>query len=100
MNEVGDKRDEAACYGNLGAVLQSLGSYAEAKEFHIRALAINRKIGNLTGEGKDCGNLGNVFITNLASLANQECCKKQEMRLIFKYGTVGPSSHNQGFSFT
>ena len=100
MNEVGDKRDEAACYGNLGAVLQSLGSYAEAKEFHIRALAINREIGNLTGEGKDCGNLGNVFITNLASLANQECCKKQEMRLIFKYGTVGPSGHNQGFSFT
>ena len=38
MNEVGDKRDEAACYGNLGAVLQSLGSYAEAKEFQIEHL--------------------------------------------------------------
>ena len=26
--------------------------------------------------------------------------KKQEMRLIFKYGTVGPTGLNQDFSFT
>ena len=35
-----------------------------------------------------------------AGLANQEYCKQQEMRLIFKYGTVGSSGLNQGFSFT
>ena len=35
-----------------------------------------------------------------AGLANQEYRRKQEMRLIFKYGTVGPSGLNQDLSFT
>ena len=35
-----------------------------------------------------------------AGLANQEYRKKQEMRLIFKYGTVGPTCLNQDFSLT
>ena len=35
-----------------------------------------------------------------AGLANQENRKKQEMRLIFKYGTVGSRGLNQDFSFT
>ena len=34
-----------------------------------------------------------------AGLANQEYRKKQEMRLIFKYGTVGPRGLNQDLSF-
>ena len=33
-------------------------------------------------------------------LANQEYHKKQEMRLSFKYATVGPIGLNQDFSFT
>ena len=35
-----------------------------------------------------------------AGLANQEYRKKQEMRLIFKYGTVGSRGLNQDFCFT
>ena len=35
-----------------------------------------------------------------AGLANQDYWRKQEMRLIFKYGTMGPSGLNQDFSFT
>ena len=35
-----------------------------------------------------------------AGLANQQFRKKQEMRLILKYGTVGPSGLNQDFSLT
>ena len=35
-----------------------------------------------------------------AGLANQEYCKKQEMGLIFRYGTVSPSGLNQELSFT
>ena len=35
-----------------------------------------------------------------AGLANQEYRKKQEMRLMFKYATVGPRGLNQDFSFT
>ena len=33
-----------------------------------------------------------------AGLANQDYRKKQEMRLIFKYGTMGPSGLNQDLS--
>ena len=35
-----------------------------------------------------------------AGLANQDYRKKQEMRLIFKCGTMSPSGLNQDFSFT
>ena len=35
-----------------------------------------------------------------AGLTSQEYRKKQEMRLIFKYGTVGSRGLNQDFSFT
>ena len=35
-----------------------------------------------------------------AGLANQEYRKKQEMRLIFNYGAVGPSGLTQYLSFT
>ena len=35
-----------------------------------------------------------------AGLANQEYHTKQQMRLISKYGTVGPSGFYQDFSFT
>ena len=34
-----------------------------------------------------------------AGLDNQEYWKKQEMRFIFKYGTVSPSGLNQDFKF-
>ena len=44
---------------------------------------------------------GNMKVAVLkAGLANQEYRKKQEMRLIFRYGTVGPRGLNQHFSFT
>ena len=35
-----------------------------------------------------------------AGLANQEYRKKQEMRFIFNYGTLGPKGLKQDFSFT
>ena len=35
-----------------------------------------------------------------AGLTNQEYRKKQDMKLIFKYGTVGPRGLNQDFSLT
>ena len=38
--KLGDKRGEAADYGNLGTVFQSLGQYDKAKEYHEKALAI------------------------------------------------------------
>ena len=50
-------------------------------------------------------NQENLTLENLkavvlkAGLANQEYRKKQEIWLIFKYGTVSPSGLSQDFSF-
>ena len=59
--EIGDKRGEAASYGNLGGVFYSLGEYKRAKEYDEKALAITMEIGHRQGEGTAYGNLGTVF---------------------------------------
>ena len=40
------------------------------------------------------------FAVSKAGLAKQEYGKEQDMLLIFRYGTVGPSYFNQGFSIS
>ena len=59
--EIGDRKLEGICYGNLGNVFKSLGEYVKAKEFYEKALAISMEIGDRKGEGKWIGNLGCVF---------------------------------------
>ena len=59
--EIGDREGEAADYGNLGAVFQSLGQYDKAKEYLQKALVITTKIGNRKVEASCYGNLGTVF---------------------------------------
>ena len=46
QRELGNKEGEAACYGNLGSVSQSLGEYGKAEEYQRKALAIGKEIGN------------------------------------------------------
>ena len=55
------KEGEAADYGNLGTVFQSLGQYDKAKEYLEKALAIRIQIGDKKGEASSYGNLGTVF---------------------------------------
>ena len=59
--EIGDRKGEAADYGNLGTVFKSIGNYAQAQEYHEKALAIRLEIGDRKGEAADYGNLGTVF---------------------------------------
>ena len=59
--EIGDREGEAADYGNLGAVFQSLGQYDKAKEYLQKALVITTKIGNRKVEASCYGNLGTCF---------------------------------------
>ena len=61
MKGSGDKLVEGVCYGNLGAVFQSLGENAKAEEYHQKALVISKEIGDKQGEATDYGNLGTVF---------------------------------------
>ena len=42
-NEIGDRRGEAICCGNLGGVFQSLGEYAKAEEYHKKALSVSEE---------------------------------------------------------
>ena len=61
MIETGDRKGEAACYGNLGTVYLSLSEYAKAEEYLNNALAIKRQLGNKEGEAACYAHLGNVF---------------------------------------
>ena len=59
--EIGDRKGEATCYGNLGAVFNSLGQYDKAKEYLQKALLISTGIGAEEGEAANLANLGTVF---------------------------------------
>ena len=59
--EIGDRKGEASCYGNLGTTFQSLGQYDKAKDYLQKALIITTEIGDRKGEASWYGNLGTVF---------------------------------------
>ncbi|KAL9950920.1 hypothetical protein ACROYT_G043492 [Oculina patagonica] len=59
--EIGDKKGEAFCYGNLGVVYESVGEYEKAKEYHERALAMKKEFGDRNGKATCYGKLGQVF---------------------------------------
>ena len=42
-------------------MFQSLSNYAEAQEYHKKALAIRLQIGDRKGQSAEYGNLGTVF---------------------------------------
>ncbi|XP_073232255.1 uncharacterized protein [Porites lutea] len=59
--EIGNKDGEAACYGTLGAVFESVRKYAEAEKYLQKAITINIEIGDKHGEALCYGTLGNVL---------------------------------------
>ena len=61
MIEIGDKKGQAACYGNLGTVYQSLSQYGKAEEHQRKALVIRKEISDRKGEAACYGNLGTVY---------------------------------------
>ena len=56
--EVGDRKGEKRCYGNLGVLFRSLGEYVKANEYLEKATATIMEIGDRAGEPTCCGNLG------------------------------------------
>ncbi|KAL9986593.1 hypothetical protein ACROYT_G000761 [Oculina patagonica] len=48
-------------YGSLGNFYHSLGEYVKAKDYLVKALAINQEIGDRNSEAASYGNIGNVF---------------------------------------
>ena len=61
MKQTGDKKGEAAGYGNLGTLFTSLGGYVKAQEYLEKALAIRIEIGDKEGEAAGYRNLGTLF---------------------------------------
>ena len=61
MREIGDRKGEAAAYGNLGSVFQSVGQYTKAEKYLQKALSINEEIGDKSGEATCYGNLGTLL---------------------------------------
>ena len=62
--EIGDRKGEAAAYGNLGVVFSSLGKYDKAKEYLWKALAITIEIPDRAGEAICYGHLGTVLLSH------------------------------------
>ena len=52
---------EASAYRNLGTVFQSVGEYAKAQEYLMRALSMTIEISDKSGEASAYGNLGILF---------------------------------------
>ena len=96
--EIGDKKGEAACYGNLGTVYESLGKYEKSEEYQRKALAITKEIGDKRDEAACYGNLGIMYhslaeyaiaseFLNNALVINREIGEKEgEARC---YGNLG-----------
>ena len=59
--EIGDRKGEATCYGNLGSVYKSLGQDGKAEEYQKKALFIRKGIDDREGEATCYGNLGTVY---------------------------------------
>ena len=74
--EIGDKKGEAADYGNLGTVFQSLGEYVKAEEYLQKALVISKEIGDKKGEASSYGKLGTVFQSLGAYVKAEEYLQK------------------------
>ena len=74
--EIGDRKKEASCYGNLGAVFHSLGQYDKAKEYRQKARNIRTEIGDKQGEAADLANLGIMSRTVGDFEASEVCLEK------------------------
>ena len=61
--EIGDRRGEGNCLGNLGNAYADLGQVEQAIQHYQQALEIAREIGDRRGEGHDLGNLGIAYRT-------------------------------------
>ena len=61
MKEIGDKRGEAADYGSLGTVFESVDQYTKAEDYLQKQLVICKEIGDKKGEASGYGNLGTEF---------------------------------------
>ena len=59
--EIGDRKGEASCYGNLGTMFKSLGQFDKVQEHLQKALVITTEIGDRKGEASCYGSLGTMF---------------------------------------
>jgi tetratricopeptide (TPR) repeat protein len=59
--EIGDRRNEGACFGNLGVAHRDLGEVRKAIVYYEKALQIAQEIGDKRNESKWLNNLGIVL---------------------------------------
>ena len=74
--EQGDKKEEASCYGMLGAVFQGLQRYDEAEKNLDKQLAIYKEIGDIHGQARSYENLGTLYKFLVDTVKAEEYIRK------------------------
>jgi len=60
----GDRRNQAACYGNMGSVYHRIGEIEKEIDSHERALVIAKEMRDKILESKCLGNLGRAYFNS------------------------------------
>ena len=87
MIETGNNWGVAICYGNLGAVFQSVGQYTKAKEYLQRALTIYEEIGDKRSVGVSYLNLGQLCREFHLNAKSQEFANKA-LEISYEIGDI------------
>ena len=69
--EIGDKKNIANTYGNIGLVYINQGNYPEALKNHFASLKIREEIGNKDGIATCCIDIGTGQIKNACSKGSE-----------------------------
>ncbi|EHR5764904.1 TPA: tetratricopeptide repeat protein [Vibrio parahaemolyticus] len=59
--EAYDDKNISTVYGNVAVAHKNAGNFKEARKSYIKALSIDEGKGNLIGQARHCGNLGNLY---------------------------------------
>ena len=107
--EIGDRKEEGSCYGNLGTVFRLLGQYDKAKEYLQKALVIATEIDHRKGEAGDYGNLGiifrifgdyeasEVYLEKALSISRDIGDRRKEFQILRSYTTLYLSKNKTPF---
>lgn len=84
--ELGDKREMATCYINIGNYYKNKESYTKAIQYNLKSLNIFEELGDKNGIANSCRNIASLNITLADSTALNENQKLKYLNEAVEYG--------------